>query len=325
MSPTSARPPVTDAAAAGVLEGLNDEQRAAVTHGEGPLLIVAGAGTGKTAVITRRIAWLIATKRARPDEILALTFTDKAASEMESRVDVLVPYGMVGATLSTFHAFCDRFVREHAIELGMTSQLRVGTRADMLVFLREHLFDLGLSRYLPLGQPDQHLDALLTVFDRARDEDVSPERYREFADALAAAASTDEERDRAAAEQEKAAAYRSEERLLLTHGRVDFGSQISLALRLLRERPYLRRELQDRLRYVLVDEFQDTNHVQFELVKLLTGGRRNLTVVGDDDQSIYRFRGAKIENLLGFLDAFPGTRVILLRRNYRSGQAILDA
>src|SRR6185436_8961091 len=109
MSPTSARPPVTDAAAAGVLEGLNDEQRAAVTHGEGPLLIVAG--TGKTAVITRRIAWLIATKRARPDEILALTFTDKAASEMESRVDVLVPYGMVGATLSTFHAFCDRFVR----------------------------------------------------------------------------------------------------------------------------------------------------------------------------------------------------------------------
>jgi DNA helicase-2/ATP-dependent DNA helicase PcrA len=324
MSPTSARPPVTDAAAAGVLEGLNDEQRAAVTHGEGPLLIVAGAGTGKTAVITRRIAWLIATKRARPDEILALTFTDKAASEMESRVDVLVPYGMVGATLSTFHAFCDRFVREHAIELGMTSQLRVGTRADMLVFLREHLFDLGLSRYLPLGQPDQHLDALLTVFDRARDEDVSPERYREFAEGLAAAASTDEERDRAAAEQEKAAAYGAYQRLLLTHGRVDFGSQISLALRLLRERPYLRRELQDRYRYLLVDEFQDTNHVQFELVKLLAGGRRNLTVVGDDDQSIYRFRGAKIENLLGFLDAFPGSKVLLLRHNYRSGQRILD-
>ncbi len=322
--------PVATGAADAALEGLNDEQRAAVTHGEGPLLIVAGAGTGKTAVITRRIAWLIATKRARPDEILALTFTDKAAAEMESRVDVLVPYGYVGATLSTFHAFCDRMVREHAVELGLTSQLHVGTRADMLVFLRERLFDLGLKRYLPLGDPDRHLDALLSVFDRARDEDVSPERYQAFAQALAGSAGGDEDRDRAEAELEKARAYGAYQQMLVRHGRVDFGSQISLALRLLRERPYLRREYQERFRYLLVDEFQDTNHVQFELVKLLAGGApgargpHNLTVVGDDDQSIYRFRGAKVENLLGFLDAFPGTRVVLLRRNYRSGQRILD-
>ena len=108
-----------------ILEGLNPEQREAVTHGEGPLLIVAGAGTGKTAVITQRIAWLIATKRARPEEILALTYTDKAATEMETRVDQLVPYGFVGATISTFHAFCDRLVREHAVELGVTDRLRV--------------------------------------------------------------------------------------------------------------------------------------------------------------------------------------------------------
>ncbi len=315
----------TRATSGEILAGLNDEQLAAVTHGEGPLLIVAGAGTGKTAVITRRIAWLIATKRARPEEILALTFTDKAATEMESRVDVLVPYGMVGATIATFHAFCDRLVREHAVELGITSQLKVGTRADMLVFLRERIFELGLKRYLPLGRPDEHLDALLSVFDRARDEDVSPERYHDFAGRLAADAGDDPAlRDRAEAELEKAGAYAAYQKLLLASGRVDFGSQIGLALRLLRERPHLRREVQESFRWILVDEFQDTNHVQFELVKLLAAGRRNLTVVGDDDQSIYRFRGAKVENLLGFLDAFPGADTVLLRRNYRSGQRILD-
>jgi DNA helicase II / ATP-dependent DNA helicase PcrA len=308
-----------------ILEGLNAEQRAAVEHGEGPLLIIAGAGTGKTAVITRRIAWLIATRRARPDEILALTFTDKAAAEMEARVDELVPYGFVGATISTFHAFGDRLMREHAVELGLTSRLHVGTRADMLVFLRERLFDLGLSRYMPLGDPDRHLDALLSVFDRARDEDVPPERYLEFAESLAATAADPGTRDRAAAELEKARAYGAYQRLLLREGRVDFGSQIALALRLLRERPYLLREYQERFRYVLVDEFQDTNHVQFELVRLLAGPRRNLTVVGDDDQSIYAFRGAKVANMERFQAEYVGDgEPVVLTANYRSGQRILD-
>ena len=317
--------PAYDRALEPILEGLNPEQYGAVTHGEGPLLIVAGAGTGKTQVITRRIAWLIATKRARPEEILALTFTEKAAAEMETRVDQLVPYGSVGATIATFNAFGDRLVREHAVELGLTSQLRVESDAEIRVFLRERLFELKLERYLPLGQPDQHLAALLHVFDRARNEDVSPAQYQAFAEQLARDAGKDPARlDRAAAEREKARAYGAYERLLQEHGRVDFGSQIGLALRLLRERPYLRREIQERVRVVLVDEFQDTNHVQFELVRLLCGERRNLTVVGDDDQSIYRFRGAKVENLLGFLDAFPDAAVTVLRRNYRSGQHILD-
>jgi ATP-dependent DNA helicase UvrD/PcrA len=309
-----------------ILAGLNPEQRAAVTYGDGPLLIVAGAGTGKTQVITRRIAWLIAQKRARPEEILALTFTDKAAAEMEARVDLLTPYGLVGATISTFHAFCDRLVRERAVELGLTTQLTVVTPAEILVFLRERVMELPLLRYRPLGSPDSHLRALVALFDRARDEDVPPERYLEFAQGLAREAGEDpERRDRAEAELEKARAYGFYQQLLLKEGRVDFGAQIALALRLLRERPHVRRELVDRYRYVLVDEFQDTNHVQFELVKLLGGKRRNLTVVGDDDQSIYRFRGAKVENLLGFLDAFPGAATIVLRRNYRSGQRILDA
>jgi len=322
-------PPPSGEAIERILEGLNDEQRAAVTHGEGPLLVIAGAGTGKTQVITRRIAWLIATRRARPEQILALTFTDKAAAEMESRVDVLVPYGYVGATIGTFHAFCDRLVRDHAIELGLTSQLRVDTPAEILVFLRERVLEFELDRYRPIGRPDTHLRALVSVFDRARDEDVTPERYLVFANQLLADAGNDPEKlDRAAAELEKGRAYAYYQQLLLQHGRVDFGAQISLALRLLRERAYLRRELNDRYRYLLVDEFQDTNHVQFELVKMLAGTGRtgpNLTVVGDDDQSIYRFRGAKAENLLGFIEAFPDTTIRVLKHNYRSGQRILDA
>ncbi len=307
-----------------VFEGLNPEQQVAVGHGEGPMLIVAGAGTGKTQVISRRIAWLISTKKARPEQILALTFTDKAASEMTGRVDELVPYGFTGTTVSTFHSFCDALVREHAVELGLTGQLRVEQPAEILVFLREHLFEMGLKRYLPLGAPDTHLKALVNVFDRARDEDVSPAGYLAWAERFAAEAHDDDTRDRAEAELEKARAYAAYQRLLLEHGRIDFGSQISLALRLLRERPHVRRLVQDRFRWLLVDEFQDTNHVQFELVKLLAGERANLTVVGDDDQSIYRFRGAKVENLLGFLEVYPTAKTVLLKRNYRSGQGILD-
>jgi len=313
-----------DAAVLG-LARLSGEQRAAVVHGEGPLLVVAGAGTGKTQVLTHRIAWLISEKRARPEQILALTFTDKAAAEMEGRVDQLVPYGLVGATCATFHAFSDRLVREYAVELGLTSRLRVESQAEILVFLRERLFELGLERYLPIGQPDSHLSALTALFDRARNEDVTPADYAAFARGLAAAAGEDPVRtDRAAAELEKARAYGKYEDMLLAAGRVDFGSQIRLALRLLRERPHVRREVQDRWRWILVDEFQDTNHVQFELVKLLAGERRNLTVVGDDDQSIYRFRGARIENILDFLHLFPDAETVLLTQNYRSGQRILD-
>jgi DNA helicase-2/ATP-dependent DNA helicase PcrA len=315
----------TDRALEPILEGLNDEQLAAVTHGDGPLLIVAGAGTGKTQVITRRIAWLIATRRARPEQILALTFTDKAAAEMEARVDVLVPYGFVGATIATFNAFCDRLVRERAVELGLTSPLRVESQAEILVFLREHLYDLGLKRYLPLGDPDGLLRELVALFDHARHEDVSPERWREWAEAARDAAGDDvETRDRAESQLELAEAFDRYQRLLLAAGRLDFGAQVSLAVRLLRERPHVRRELQERYRFLLVDEFQDTNHAQFELVELLTGEARRITVVGDDDQSIYRFRGARVENLMRFVETHPDATRVLLRRNYRSGQRILD-
>ncbi len=167
-----------------LVQDLDRAQRAAVTHGEGPLLVVAGAGTGKTRVITRRIAWLIATRRARPSEILALTFTDRAANEMQARVDELVPYGYVDTAVHTFHAFGDRLIREFAFELGLPSDPRVLTRAEAVIFLRERLFELGLDRYRPLGDPTRFLAALVGIFSRAKDEDVDAQVFLAHAQRL---------------------------------------------------------------------------------------------------------------------------------------------
>src|SRR5438477_9235760 len=172
-----------------LLRGLNPDQLRAVTHGDGPLLVVAGAGTGKTQVITRRIAWLIATRRARPSEILALTFTDKAAAEMQVRVDQLVPYGYTDTAISTFHAFGDRVLREFALELGLPIDVRVLSRPETVIFLREHLFDFELDEYRPLGDPTRFLGALASLFSRCKDEDVSPADYLAYAERLSSEAS----------------------------------------------------------------------------------------------------------------------------------------
>src|SRR6187397_167807 len=166
--------PAASEAASVLLRGLNREQRRAVSLGDGPALVIAGPGTGKTEVVTRRIAWLIATKRALPREILALTFTDNAAQEMQARVDVLVPYGQADAAVHTFHAFGDRLLREHALELGMAGDVRLISRAEAIVVLREHLFELGLQRYLPLADPTRFLGALVDLFGRAKDEGIEP-------------------------------------------------------------------------------------------------------------------------------------------------------
>ena len=340
---TAAEPRVDDDGLAALLDGLNPEQRRAVTHASGPLLVVAGAGTGKTEVITRRIAWLVATRRALPSQVLGLTFTDKAAAEMQVRVDQLVPYGFADTAISTFHAFGDRLIREFAFELGIAPDARVLSHAESIVLLREHLFELGLDAYLPLGDPTRFLGALTTLFGRCRDEDVTPERYRQHADELAAAAwdatgampaSAVDGKDAAATaallelasrQGELATAYERYTQLLIASGSIDFGDQVAMALRLLRQSPATLATVRNRYRYILVDEFQDTNPVQSALVELIGDGHRNLTVVGDDDQSIYRFRGAAISNILEFRDHFRGARTVVLRRNYRSTAPILDA
>ena len=312
-----------------LLDDLTPRQRRAVTHGRGPLLIVAGAGTGKTTVITRRIAWLIAEKKARPAEILALTFTDRAALEMTERVDRLVPYGFTDTVISTFHAFGDRLLRDHALEAGLSDRSTVLSRAEQVIFLREHLFDLPLERFRPLGDPTRFCEALVTLISRARDEDVTPADYARAAEALATTAGRGTDPagvEEAGRQAELAGLLAGYERLLRQKDRLDFGDQVSLALRLLREHPAVREVEQRRFRYILVDEFQDTNHAQFELVKLIGGSpTANVTVVGDDDQSIYRFRGAALSNILGFRAAFPAAARVVLTDNFRSRQPILDA
>ena len=344
MDPALTTEPRSDGLAA-LLGGLDPDQRRAVTHETGPLLVVAGAGTGKTQVITRRIAWLIATRRARPSEILALTFTDKAADEMAIRVDQLVPYGYTDTNIATFHAFGDAIIREHALELGLPPDVRVLSRAEVVIFLREHLYAFELDDYRPLGDPTRFLSALATLFSRCKDEDITPATYLAYAErvateaeAVAAAAGSvdpgeamdmlddgEAGRETARRQGELARAYARYQELLTENGFIDFGDQVALALRLVRESAAARTAVAGRFRYVLVDEFQDTNRAQAELVALLAEPHRNVTVVGDDDQAIYAFRGAAIDNILDFQDRYRGARTVVLRRNYRSLRPILDA
>ncbi len=307
---------------------LSLQQREAVEFGDGPLLIIAGAGTGKTRVITHRIAHLITIKRAKPEEILALTFTDKAALEMEERVDVLVPYGYTDIWISTFHAFGDRILRDYAIDAGLTPDFRVLSRPEQIIFFREHLFEFPLNYYRPLGDPTRHIEAILTLISRAKDEDISPEEYIAFAKELADRSKREpgnsELAEDAFKQMEIALTYQRYQELLAENGFIDFGDQVFMVLRLLRARPTILVRIQKRFRYILVDEFQDTNYAQFQLVRLLSDKHKNITVVGDDDQSIYKWRGAAISNMLNFLKVYPKARLLVLTQNYRSTQEILD-
>ena len=318
-------PPVSLAAVGDLLAGLNREQRRAVTHRTGPQLVVAGPGTGKTEVVTRRVAWLIATRRARPREILALTFTDAAAEEMQARVDLLVPYGHAGAAIPTFHALGDRLVREYAFELGLPGDVRLITRAEAVVLLRDNLFALGLDRYRPLGDPTRFLGALVDLFGRAKEEGIDPARLADYAALVAARALDEAGHDASAALAEQQAAYSAYQLLLARHGLIDHGDQLALAGRLLAERPSVRQEVLGRYRYLLVDEFQDMNRAQVDLLFALTPAGRNVTVVGDLDQAIYTFRGAAGDNARRFAEANPDLSRVVLRRNYRSRDPIIRA
>lgn len=312
-----------------ILEGLNKEQERAVTFGEGPLLIVAGAGTGKTMVITKRIAWLVATKKAKPEEILALTFTEKAAAEMEERVDVLVPYGYANIWISTFHAFGDRILRDNALELGMVPDFKVLSSPEQVIFFKEHLFQFSLNHYRPLGNPTRFIEAMIKLFSRAKDEDISPDEYLTYVESLekefARDPDDDELKETLRKQKEIASAYKRYQEILAQEGKIDFGDQVYIALNLLRKSKTIIKAYQNKFKYILVDEFQDTNYTQFQLLKLLSHGKRNINVVGDDDQSIYRFRGAAISNILNFKKEFPDCKEVVLIKNYRSTQGILDA
>ncbi len=306
-----------------LLKDLNLAQKQAVTHKNGPLLIIAGAGTGKTMVITKRIAWLIKEELAKPEEILALTFTDKAAQEMEERVDQLVPYGFVNTQISTFHSFGDQLIRDNHLELGFSADFRVLSGVEQTLFVKEHLMEFNLKELRPLGNPEKFIGNLLKVISRAKDEEISFADYQKYTDSLKEP-QDDAEKIDFARQKEIAKFYATYQKLLQENNYLDFGDQIILLLNLFRKRKDILKQYQEQFKYILVDEYQDTNYAQNELVKLLASGHKNITVVGDDDQSIYKFRGAAISNILQFEKSFPKTEKVVLTENYRSGQNILD-
>lgn len=317
-----------------LLQDLNPEQTAAVTHGDGPLMIVAGAGTGKTTVITRRIAWLIEQGKARPEEILALAFTEKAATEMEERVDRLLPMGYLDLSISTFHAFCEKVLRAHGIHIGLPQDFKIATDVDSWLLMRRNLDKFELDYFRPRGNPSKFLRQMLQHFSRAKDEGVTPEQYTLWVEDFIAhkgggapeafMAMSDEDKLDIQKWQELGRAYATYEQLLVDNAMLDFGSLMAYVLRLFTERPNILKEYRDKFKYLVVDEFQDTNTIQYRLIKLLAEPRRNITVVGDDDQAIYKFRGAALANILSFRTDFGEATKVVLTSNYRSGKAILD-
>lgn len=308
-----------------LLKGLNPAQREAVIHGEGPLLIIAGAGTGKTKVITHRIACLIAAKRAEPEEILAVTFTEKAANEMEERVDVLIPYSYSFVEISTFNSFGERVLRNYGIELGYPPDFRLLDDVEQAIFFRGHLFQFPLDYYRPLSSPTKYIQDILAAIKRLKQEDISHEEYTAYSQNQVDNAADGAGKERALKHLEIARVYEKYQEILKRENKIDFEDQVWLVLALFRKRPSVLEEFQDRYKYILVDEFQDTNYIQFEMLKLLAAKNRNLTVCGDDDQSIFRFRGASLANILNFEEVYPDAKKIVLGKNYRSTQDILDS
>ncbi len=288
-----------------LLAGLNPVQREAVTHHDGPLLVVAGAGSGKTRVLTHRIAHLVRDHGISPFEILAITFTNKAADEMKQRVEALVGPVARKMWVSTFHSACVRILRREAAKLDYPSNFTIYDQSDAVRLVGYVVRDLGLD---PKRFPPRAVHAAISA---AKNDDVSAAVYRERAAAIF--------------ERKIGDVYVEYQQRLHKAGAMDFDDLLLVTATLLRQHSDVLEHYRRRFRHILVDEYQDTNRVQNELVLALASEHRNICVVGDTDQSIYRFRGADIRNILEFEEAFPDCTVIVLEQNYRSTQTILDA
>lgn len=331
---------------------LNKEQLKAIGYKKGPLLIIAGAGTGKTTVITERIKYIVEKDLAKMDEILALTFTDKAAREMEERVDVALPYGYTQMWISTFHSFCDQVLCSDALHIGLDPRYKLMTQAQTIQLIRDNLFNFELKYFRPLGNPTKFVGGMLQHFSRLQDEDVAPDEYLKWVEkqkgsrkkvrashnakflqddsvglkSLSTESNmTEEEKLELEKWTELSNAYKAYDELKVKEGLFDYGDLITKTLKLFRERPNILKKYKDKFKYILVDEFQDTNIAQNDLVMMIAGKNGNITVVADDDQSIYKWRGAAVSNVLQFRKNYPKTELITLTKNYRSGQKILDS
>lgn len=288
-----------------VYDTLNKPQKEAVFHTEGPLLILAGAGSGKTRVLTHRIAYLIEEKGVNPWNILAITFTNKAAEEMRQRVDSLVGIGAESIWVSTFHSMCVRILRRYIDRLGYDNRFTIYDTDDQKTLMKEvcRKTDIDTKRFKER--------MLLSVISSAKNEMILPEEFE-----LNAGGDF--------VQLKIAKVYKEYEAQMRANNALDFDDLLVKTVQLLETQPDVRENYQERFRYIMVDEYQDTNTVQFRLVSLLAGKYRNLCVVGDDDQSIYKFRGANIRNILDFEKEFSDAKVIKLEQNYRSVGNVLE-
>ena len=289
-----------------IYDTLNPPQKEAVFHTEGPLLILAGAGSGKTRVLTHRIACLMEEKGVNPWNILAITFTNKAAQEMRERVDKLVGMGAESIWVSTFHSACVRILRRHIDFLGFDNHFAIYDTEDQKTVIKE------VCRRLNIDTKIYKERTLMAKISHAKDELISPEEME-----LNAGGDFNEKKI--------AAVYKEYQATLRKNNALDFDDLIVKTVELFQNYPNVLEYYQERFQYIMVDEYQDTNTAQFKFVSLLASKYQNLCVVGDDDQSIYKFRGANIGNILGFEQAFPGAKVIRLEQNYRSTGNILEA
>ena len=289
-----------------LLAGLNDKQKEAVLHFEGPLLILAGAGSGKTRVLTHRIAYLIEEHQVPPYHILALTFTNKAANEMRERVDNIIEYGAGSIWVSTFHSTCVRILRRFIDHLGYDNAFTIYDSDDQKSLMKD------ICKQLNIDTKKYKERTFLNAISSAKDELKTPEQYA----------------DEVAKEYNKkifGRVYKEYQKRLKQNNALDFDDLIMLTVQLFQQNAEILNHYQERFPFILVDEYQDTNTAQFTLLSLLASRYQNLCVVGDDDQSIYRFRGANIHNILNFEKIFPATKVIRLEQNYRSTKNILAA
>ena len=289
-----------------IYDTLNEQQKEAVYQTEGPVLILAGAGSGKTRVLTHRIAYLIDRCSVNPWNIMAITFTNKAAGEMKERVNHIVGFGSEQVWVSTFHSSCVRILRRYIDRLGYDSNFTIYDTDDQKTVMKD------ICKRLQIDTKMLKERTILSAISSAKNECISPLAYAKEAEGDFTM-------------QKISTVYTEYQQVLKKNNALDFDDLLVKAVELFRACPDVLESYQERFQYIMVDEYQDTNTVQFEFIRLLSAKRRNLCVVGDDDQSIYKFRGANIRNILDFEKVFPEAKVIKLEQNYRSTQNILDA
>ena len=289
-----------------IYDTLNKQQKEAVFHTKGPLLLLAGAGSGKTRVLVHRIAYLIEEEHVNPWNIMAITFTNKAAGEMRERVDDMIGFGAENIWVSTFHSTCVRILRRHIDLLGYENSFTIYDTDDQKTLIKE------VCKYLQIDTKQFPERALMNEISKAKDEFLSPSEYE-----------TENQGD--FRKTKIASVYKEYQKRLKANNALDFDDLLFKAVELFQFHPEVLEKYQERFQYIMIDEYQDTNHVQFLFVSMLAGKYRNLCVVGDDDQSIYKFRGANIYNILNFEKKYEDAKVIKLEQNYRSTQNILNA